>query len=78
MTEDNVICVLAPLLCQKGVALLQKGGTRTLGLEADGEERNGPAVLPLTDFSQLASAPEIIPGSVLMVKSPEADQFFPI
>lgn len=75
MTEDNVICVLTPLLCQKGIALLQKGRTRTLGPEADGEERNGPAVLPLMNFSQVASAPEVIPDSVLVVKSSEADLF---
>lgn len=72
------MCVLAPLLCKKGVALLQKGWTRTLGPEAGEEGRNGPAILPLKNFSQVALVSEIMPGSVLMVKSPEADHFFPI
>lgn len=72
------MCVRAPLLCKKGVALLQKGGTRTLGPEAGEEGRNGPAILPLKNFSQVALASEIIPDSVLMVQSPKADHFFPI
>lgn len=71
------MCDLAPLLCTKGFALLQKVGTRTLGPEAGVEGRNGPAVL-LLNFSQVALESEIIPDSVLMVKSPEADHFFPI
>ena len=57
---------------------MQKGGTRTLGPEAGKEGRNGPAVLLLKNFSQAALASEIILDSVLMVKSPEADHFFPI
>lgn len=32
--RDSLMRVLAPLLCKKGVALVQKGGTRTLGPEA--------------------------------------------
>lgn len=57
------MCVLAPLLCKKGVAFLQKAGTRTLGPEAGEEGRNGPAILPLKNFSQVAVASEIIPDS---------------
>lgn len=78
MREDNSTCVLAPLLSKKGIAFLQKGRTRTLGPEAGEEGRNGPAILPLKNFSQVALASEIIPDSVLVVQSPEADHFFPI
>lgn len=72
------MCVLAPLLSKKGVALLQKGGTRNLGPEAGEEGRNGPAVLPLKNFSQVALTSEMVPDSVLMVKSPGIDHFFPL
>lgn len=72
------MCVRTPLLCKKGVALLQKGGIRTRGPEAGEEGRNGPAILSLKNFSQVVLASEIIPDSVLMVQSLKADHFFPI
>lgn len=57
---------------------MQKEGTRTLGPEAGEQGGNGPAMLPLKNINQLVLASEIISDSIPIVKSPEADHFFPI
>lgn len=57
---------------------MQKEGTRTLGPEAGERGRNGPVMLPLKNINQVVLASEIISNSLPIVKSPEADHFFPI
>lgn len=47
-----------------------------MGPGAGEERRNGPAVLPLENFSSASLESEIVPDSVLIVKGPEADHFF--